>query len=251
MGMPIGIEVPDPDVDPEVVDQAFDWLRFADAVFSTYKPDSDISRLNRGELALADAHPEVRSVLDRCEQLRVETDGYFDIRAPHLPPEGQVRDPAGLRETIDPSGLVKGWSVERAAQILDAAGAGNYCINAGGDVRVRGRPPPALCWRIGIQHPFLRDKVAAVLLANDLAIATSGTYERGEHIVDPHTGRPPSGILSVTIIGPDLTTADAYATAAYAMGRAGPQWTARLVGYEAMTILSDETILSTQGFPWT
>jgi thiamine biosynthesis lipoprotein len=116
---------------------------------------------------------------------------------------------------------------------------------------VRGRPPPALCWRIGIQHPFLRDKVAAVLLANDLAIATSGTYERGEHIVDPHTGRPPSGVLSVTIIGPDLTTADAYATAAYAMGRAGPQWTARLVGYEAMTILSDETVLSTQGFPWT
>src|SRR5207248_3932894 len=100
-------------------------------------------------------------------------------------------------------------------------------INAGGDIRVRGRPTPAPYWRVGIRHPFLRDKAAAVVAATDLAIATSGAYERGAHIVDPHTGRPPGGILSVTVVGPDLATADAYATAAYAMGRAGVDGAAR------------------------
>lgn len=131
------------------------------------------------------------------------------------------------------------------------AGARSYCINAGGDVLVRGRPASAPHWRIGIRHPFLLDRVAAVVAATDLAIATSGAYERGEHIVDPHTGCAPIGVLSVTIVGPDLGTADAYATAAYAMGRNGPAWTAQLVagGYEAMTILDDETVLFTPGFP--
>lgn len=239
MGMPIGIDVRDPDVAPQALDRAFDWLRWVDATFSTYKPDSQISRLNRHELTLDDAHSDVREVLERCEQLRVETGGYFDIR---------VRFLSGV---VDPSGLVKGWSVDRAARLLEEAGARNYCINAGGDVVVRGGALPASSWRIGIQHPLIQDKVAAVVEADDLAIATSGTYARGNHIVDPHTGFPPTGVLSVTIVGPDLGTADAYATAAFAMGENGPAWTANLVrlGYEAMTILSDETVLSTPGFP--
>jgi thiamine biosynthesis lipoprotein len=240
MGMPIGIDVRDPDVDPGALERAFDWLRFVDSTFSTYRPDSDISRLNRGELTLAEAHPEVRAVLERCEQLRFETNGYFDIRAT-----------GGADGGIDPSGLVKGWSVDRAGQILEQAGARNYSVNAGGDIRVRGRPTPAPYWRIGIQHPFVSDRIAAVVAANDLAIATSGAYERGQHIIDPHSGLPPSGVLSVTVVGPDLGTADAYATAAYAMGLDGPAWTAGLVasGYEAMTILADETVLLTPNFP--
>jgi FAD:protein FMN transferase len=239
MGMPIGIEVRDPDVDPAALDRAFDWLRFVDATFSTYKEDSEITRLNRRTLALEDAHPQVREVLERCEQLRIETNGYFDMR---------IRLLSGI---IDPSGLVKGWSVDHAARILDGAGARNYCINAGGDVLVRGRPLPEPTWRIGIQHPLLKDKIAAVVLANDLSIATSGSYERGNHIVDPHTGFPPTDVLSVTIVGPDLATADGYATAAFAMGPEGPQWTASLVdaGYEAMTIVDEETVLFTPGFP--
>jgi FAD:protein FMN transferase len=245
MGMPISIDVRDSQVDRAALDSAFAWLRWVDATFSTYKPDSAISRLNRGELLLAGAHPDVRAVLERCEELRAETGGYFDIRV-----AGALL-PGARNGTVDPSGFVKGWSVDRAAALLDAAGGCTYCINAGGDIRVRGRPTPAPYWRVGIRHPFLRDKVAAVVAATDLAIATSGAYERGAHIVDPHTGRPPGGILSVTVVGPDLATADAYATAAYAMGRAGPGWTARLValGYEAMTILANETVLSTPAFP--
>jgi FAD:protein FMN transferase len=251
MGMPIIIEVRDPDVDPAALDRAFDWLRWVDATFSTYKPDSEICRLNRGELALVEAHSDVRAVLARCEQVREETGGYFDARAPFLlQPAGGEGSPAPTAAPVDPSGLVKGWSVERAALILEAAGALNYYINAGGDIRVRGRPVITQpYWRIGIQHPLQRDRIAAVIAAADLAIATSGAYERGEHILDPHTGRPPSGVLSVTIVGPDLALADAYATAAFAMGEAGPPWTARLRGYQAMTIRADGVVLSTMGFP--
>jgi len=251
MGMPIGIDVRGPDVDPAALDRAFAWLRWVDATFSTYRRDSEISRLNRGELAAADVHPDVRAVLARCAELREETNGYFDVEAALLWQWERVGDDALRLGAVDPSGLVKGWAVERAARLLEAAGAGAYSVNAGGDVRVRGCPTPASAWRVGIQHPTLRDKVAAVIAATDLAIATSGAYERGAHIVDPHSGQPAGGVLSVTIVGPDLATADAYATAAYAMGRHGPAWTTRLVGhgYEAMTILDDQTVLSTPAFP--
>jgi thiamine biosynthesis lipoprotein len=236
MGMPVVVDVRDDEVDENVLEQMFDCLRSADATFSTYKEDSEISRMNRHELAVAAAHPDVREVLDRCEALRIETDGYFDMRA-------------ATAEAIDPSGLVKGWAVDRAASILDEAGIQNYALNVAGDMRLRGRAVPDPCWSVGIQHPLESGSIAAVVEANDLAVATSGAYARGDHVIDPHTRRPPVGVLSVTITGPELATADAYATAAFAMGEAGIHWTARLHGYEAMTILADERVLSTPGFP--
>jgi thiamine biosynthesis lipoprotein len=226
MGMPVTVEVRDGDVGPAALDRVFDWLRFVDATFSPYRADSEIRRLDRGELALRDAHPLVGEVLARCERLRVATGGYFDARA---------------RGRLDPSGLVKGWSVDRAAALLSAAGARRFCLNAGGDVLVRGGP-----WRVGVQHPRERDRLAAVLSLTDAAVATSGAYERGDHIVDPLTGRPPRGALAVTVLGRDLATADAYATAAFAMGERGPAWTARLPGCEAMTILAGDRVLSTE-----
>src|SRR5207302_1446679 len=137
----------------------------------------------------------------------------------------------------------------RAARILEALGGRTFSVNAGGDIVVRGRPDGRAGWRVGIQHPLVRDRLAAVVESDALAIATSGAYERGEHVVDPHSGHPPSGVLSVTVVGDDLATADAYATAAYAMGIAGPAWTAHLAGFEAMTILGDEAVVSTPGFP--
>jgi thiamine biosynthesis lipoprotein len=236
MGMPIVVDVRDEGVSEALVARVLGWLRLVDGIFSTYDAGSEISRLNRGELALEDADPSVREVLERCEELRLETRGYFDARA-------------SLSVGIDPSGLVKGWAVDRGAAILDAAGVRNYAINAGGDIRLRGGALPDCCWSVGIQHPLLRDRVAAVVETTDLAIATSGAYARGDHVLDPHTGAPPSGALSVTVVGPDLATADAYATAAFAMGRRGPHWTARLRDYEALTILADRTVLSTRSFP--
>jgi FAD:protein FMN transferase len=226
MGMPIELDCP-PGLD---VEPAFAWLQEVDATFSTYRADSEISRLERGELTLAGCRPEVDEVLTRCLELERVTDGYFSVRA-------------GGR--LDPSGFVKGWAVAGAAARLAAP---SLCINAGGDVLARGRPAPERPWRVGIRHPLRRDKLAAVLAVEDLAVATSGEYERGGHILDPHTGRPPTGLLSVTIVGPDLGTADAYATAAFAMGAAGPAWTATLDGYDALCISSDERVLLTPGF---
>jgi FAD:protein FMN transferase len=225
MGMPVTAHVRDPGFAPEGLDAAFAWLREVDARFSTYRRDSEISRLDAGTLALADAAPTVREVLARCDALRSETDGYFDARA---------------RGALDPSGLVKGWALDRAAALVDADA---LCLDGGGDLVLRGGP-----WRVGIRHPRERDRLCAVLELQDGAVATSAAYERGEHIADPHTGRPPRGVLSVTVTGPDLATADAYATAAFAMGAGGAAWTAGLRGYEAMTVLASDRVLSTAGF---
>lgn len=235
MGMGIVVDVRDPHVGERDLDRVFDWLRLVDERFSTYKPDSEICRIERGELALDDAHSDVQAVLSRCEELKVETNGFFDARA---------------GGPLDPSGLVKGWAVDRAATVLEAAGARNFAIYAGGDVIVRGRPDPDEQWHVGIRHPLHADRVAAVVEVDDLAIATSGAYARGDHVLDPHTGRPSSGLLSVTITGPDLATADAYATTAFAMGgERGPAWTGRLAGYEAMSVTSAGFVLTTPGFP--
>jgi thiamine biosynthesis lipoprotein len=229
MGMPIVIDVRDERPHDEALERAFDWFSHVDATFSTYKEDSEIRRLERGELALDDADEDVRLVLDRCEALHDETGGYFD---------------AHVSGRLDPSGLVKGWSVDRAADILRDAGLEHFAVSAGGDMRLVGSG-----WRVGIQHPRERESLAAVLELGDLAVATSGAYARGDHVVDPHTGAAPADVLSVTVVGPDLATADAYATAAFAMGARGPTWTARLRGYEAMTIMADEAVLTTGGFP--
>jgi len=229
MGMPIVIDVRDEHPDGEAVDGAFDWFRWVDATFSTYREDSEISRLDRGELSLRDAHADVRWVMDRCEVLKEETNGYFDAHA-----SGR----------LDPSGLVKGWSVDRAAELLRDTGLARFAVSAGGDMRIVGDG-----WRVGVQHPGDRASVAAVLELGDVAVATSAAYARGDHVLDPHTGRPPVEVLSVTILGPELATADAYATAAFAMGANGPGWTSRLPGYEAMTIMADEAVLTTGGFP--
>ena len=226
MGMPVTARVRDAGFGAAALDPAFAWLERVDALFSTYEPGSEISRLDAGTLALADADPLVREVLDRCEALRAETGGFFDARA---------------RGALDPSGLVKGWALDRAAALVDA---GSLCLDGGGDLVLRGGP-----WRVGIRHPREHDRVCAVLDVHEGAVATSATYERGEHIADPHTGRPPRGVLSVTVTGPDLATADAYATAAFAMGAGGPAWTAGLgAGFGAMTVLEPGRVLCTSGW---
>jgi FAD:protein FMN transferase len=210
MGMPVRV---DGDVDAARV---FAWLRWVDATFSTYRADSEISRLDRGERF--DPHPLVTEVLARCEELRAETGGYFDARA---------------GDRLDPSGYVKGWAVQRAATL----GRGRFLIDAGGDVLLRGS------WRVGIRHPYERGKLAAALRLSDCAVATSGAYERGAHVLDPFTGRPATGLSSVTVIGRDLGTADAYATAAFAAG--DPAWTA---GLAAMSIAGDR-VFTTAAWP--
>jgi len=209
------------------------WLHRVDATFSTYIPDSQISRMATGTLAAADADPDVTEVMRLGEDLRAATGGYFDVRA------------AG---TLDPSGVVKGWAVERASDLLAARGFPHHQVNAGGDLRARGRPGAGRRWRIGIAHPHLAGALAAVIEIDDGAVATSGTAERGAHVVDPHTGRAALDLASVTLVGRDLARADAYATAALAMGHAAPAWLARLPGYEAFVVDAAGGAWSTPGF---
>jgi FAD:protein FMN transferase len=212
------------------------WLHEVDQRFSTYKDDSEVCRFRRGELKLADLSADMRHVLDACADLWRETDGYFDAYA------------CG---PLDPSGYVKGWSVEVASARLAAGGSVRHYINAGGDIRTRGRNPDGQPWRIGIRHPWEADKISWVLTVTDRAVATSGTYERGDHVWNPRTGAPARGLRSVTVVGADLALADAYATAALAMGEAGIGWLASRAadGYESAVVTEDGRAFSSTGLP--
>jgi len=236
MGTAISLDLRSPAVPHDAIEAAFGHLRDIDSRFSTYRADSEIRRLGWGELSATDCSPDVLEVLARCEELRALSRGYFDVRAHRA--DGR----------LDPSGFVKGWAVEAAAGILDAAGARNYCLNAGGDVIARGEPEPGSPWRVGIRHPEIPDRVATVLEARDLAVATSGGYERGDHIRDPHTERPVDALLSVTVVGPHLSEADAYATAAFAMGEAGLSWIATFPGYAGCVITAGRRLVWTEEF---
>lgn len=247
MGMPWMFDICEASVQRQALRSVIDWLHWVDQTFSTYRDDSQISRLNRGELTRAELHRDVREVLDRCEQLRRDTDGYFDIAAPYraraAPSSGY-----GGPGSVEPSGFVKGWAIAGAATRLRAAGALNFSVNAGGDALLSGHPDGDELWRVGIQHPRSAAAIALTLGLRDMAVATSGTYVRGNHIVDPGADVAPSGLLSVTIVGPDIATADAYATATFAMGaiRAG-QFCAGLDGYDAILIRDDDTVVTTAG----
>jgi FAD:protein FMN transferase len=229
----IADELPD-DRLARLADDVFDWLREVDARFSTYKPDSEVSRLDRGDLPADRFSADLRRVLDDCADLWRDTDGYFDVYA---------------TGRLDPSGYVKGWSVEVASARLAEAGSVNHCLNAGGDVRTRGRPGPGEQWRVGVRHPWEADRLCWVLGGTDLAVATSGTYERGYHVIDPHRGVPATALRAVTVVGPDLGLADAYATAALAMGLPGLDWLAGLRGYESGAVTEDGRSFRSPGLP--
>ena len=186
----------------------------------------------------------MRTVLDLCDEVTRESRGAFDVTFAADP---RVAQRPGYGP-IDPSGLVKGWALEQAATLLLAGGVANFSINAGGDVITRGRPTPGALWRVGIQHPTDRQAVAAIIAGTDLAVATSGRYERGDHIIDPRTGRPATDLTAVTVVGRDLAIADGYATAALVLGRDGMNWLAGQPDIEAMAINNDGTVSLTEGF---
>jgi thiamine biosynthesis lipoprotein len=208
-------------------------LHRADAVFSTWKPDSPLSRLRRGEIDASAAPPDVAEVLDRCRWARDLSGGWFD---PWAAPCG-----------VDPTGLVKGWAAARALGALVASGAPAAMVNAGGDVAVFGERAPGRPWRIGVQNPFDRATVAAVV-EPESAVATSGTYERGPHVFDPFSRRAASAVASATVTGPDLDLADALATGLLAGGLAGLSHIEAQPGYEALLISHNGRLIRTEGF---
>ncbi|MFD9461709.1 FAD:protein FMN transferase [Streptomyces sp. NPDC060027] len=219
------------------LEEAIARLHRVDEVFSTYREDSQISRLVRGELTVEECDPEVAEVLELGAEAERVSDGWFSTRY-----EGQ----------LDPTGIVKGWAAERAALHLVAAGASGVSVNGGGDVQLCGVPGPHRPWRVGVSDPLRPGSLAAVVSAagvDELAVATSGTAERGAHIVDPRTGRSAvTDLLAVTVVGPRLTWVDAWATAAFAMGsRAGLDWLESLPDVEALLITAGDEVRCTGG----
>ncbi|MEV6971451.1 FAD:protein FMN transferase [Hamadaea sp. NPDC051192] len=242
MGLPISVHLRGADPATPAVEAAvtayFAELRRADDIFSTYRADSEISRWQRGELTLAAADPLLGWVLASCDQAFVRTRGFFDARS--LP------DPLGGAPRTDPSGLVKGWAVERTARRLPADHG--WCVNAGGDVLVHA-PDGLPAWRVGVEDPVRDGKILRAVTMRRGALATSGTRHRGTHIVDPHTGQPPTGLRQVSVLGPELLWADVYATAAFARGASALEWLATLDGYEGLVVTSDGRVRSTPGWP--
>jgi thiamine biosynthesis lipoprotein len=189
------------------IDECRKYFYFVDEVFSTYKPESEVSRLRAGKIKLEECHPDLQEVWALCEYAREVSDGYFD--------------PWCVVGGFDPSGYVKGWAADKGIAILKKHGAENIQINCAGDLSLAGGLENGLPWNIGIRHPEEAHTVVKIFDIMDGAIATSGTYERGSHIRDPHTGLIALGARSATVYGPDGGLADALATAMVVAGRDG------------------------------
>ncbi|MEU8586209.1 FAD:protein FMN transferase [Streptomyces sp. NPDC048664] len=227
----------DPEVTRSALEQAVASLHRVDAVFSTYREDSQISRLARGEMSVEECDPEVAEVLALGAEAERLSDGWFSTR---------------YSGRIDPTGIVKGWAVERAARDLAAAGASGVSVNGGGDVQMYGAPGPHRPWRVGVTDPLRPGGLAAVVSAagaDASAVATSGTAERGAHIIDPRTGGPAvTDLVAVTVVGPRLTWVDCWATAAFAMGsRQALDWLESLPDVEALLITAGDEVRCTSG----
>lgn len=234
MGMPVTVEVVDSHATPAALEAVFAYFTEVDERFSTYKENSEISRINAG------LHPEeawshpMQEVMRLCQQTEQETRGYFNIRHNGL---------------LDPSGLVKGWAIQNAATLLEEHGFQHFFVDAGGDIQAAGHNAEGQAWRVGIRNPFNREEIVKVIQLHNMAIATSGTYIRGQHVYNPHEPKHPlTEILSLSVIGRHIYDADRYATAAFAMGRNGLDFIHGLSGFEGFMIDASGLSSATPGF---
>ena len=246
MGMPITVVIPDREAEDRAsrkgawfptldaaADAVFASFRAVDERFSPYKEGSETRRIDRGELDPADASSEMKEVLRLAEDTRQRTDGYFDVR---------------FNGRFDPSGLVKGWAIWKAAHLLDEDGFISFCIEAGGDIEVRGANEEGKPWVVGIRSPFQPSLLIRRLQLPSCGIATSGTYIRGDHIYNPRTGGKANEIASLTVIGPNVYEADRFATAAFVMGEEGIRFLAGVPDLEGYMVDSRGTATFTPGF---
>lgn len=234
MGMPIEVEIVRDDA-RDTIEAVFAYLKAVDRQFSTYKKDSEISRINRGDLTQEAISTTTREIFELAEKTKVETNGYFDIRRP----DG----------SLDPSGVVKGWAIHNAAALIKEQGHKHFFVNAGGDIAMGGENADGKEWSVGIRNPFKRDEIVKVIYPHGKGVATSGTYIRGAHIYNPLS--PEQGlrdVVSITVIGPNVLDADLYATAAFAMGRDGIVFLEQKQGFEGYAIDADGVATLTSGF---
>jgi len=234
MGMPVTVDIAGASKG-ELIETVYGYFEQIDRRFSTYRSDSEIAAINRGDVPVADWSGEMLEVLAIAERTKGETDGYFDIRKP----DG----------SLDPSGIVKGWAIRNAAAIVQRAGIRDFFIEAGGDVQSCGKNASGYDWSVGIRNPFNADEIVKVVYPRGRGMATSGTYVRGQHIYNPHgIGRPIQDIVSLTVIGADVLEADRFATAAFAMGRDGILFVEQTPGLEGYVVDTNGRATPTSGF---
>lgn len=234
MGLPMSVHIRGPKAGgaevAQAVEIAFDALRADDATFSTWKPDSPVSRIRRGELSLWGAGDRVLEVATLCLRAAERTDGSFSAWRPG--PDGRL--------SFDPSGLVKGWAVQQVfdglVERLARLGRYDLLFSAGGDIIVGCARTDTPDWTIGIEDPRDRSQIRLSVPLRRGAVATSGTAARGPHIIDPVTGVPARDLLSATVIGPSLLWADVYATAAFVRGRQAATWATTLSDHAVVLI---------------
>ena len=233
--MTIIIEISDENTDEIIFNKIFSYFEKVDKKFSTYKENSEISKINRKELAVNEWSPDMKEIFELSEETKKETNGYFDIRRP----DGKY----------DPSGLVKGWAILKAADLLKKEGCKNFYIDAGGDIQAFGKNDENKPWQIGIRNPFKNKEIIKKLSIKNKGVATSGTYIRGQHIYNPKKPYETiKDIVSLTVIGPNIYEADRFATACFAMGMKGIYFIEKLPGFEGYMIDHNGVATFTSGF---
>jgi thiamine biosynthesis lipoprotein len=235
MGMPVVLEIVDTKATQAEYDAIFEYLVGVDEKFSTYKEQSEVSKINRGETSMKEYSDEMREVLRLSQETFELTNGYFSITTP----EG----------SLDPSGLVKGWAIQKAASMLEDRGYKNFYIEIAGDIQTSGVTSEGKEWSIGIRNPFVREEIVKVVYPHGKGIATSGTYVRGSHLYNPHAPEhAPDDFVSLTVLGPNVYEADRFATAAFVMGKDGMQFLEALSGFEAYAIDANGLAVMTSNF---
>jgi FAD:protein FMN transferase len=233
MGMPVKIEVIEKSVTEEDINEIFSYLHYIDKKFSIFKTDSEISQINSGELTIQNASKLMQQILKLCEETKRETNGYFDIN---------------INGKLDPSGIVKGYAISQGARLLKKKGFKNFSVEIAGDIQISGKNSLGQSWRIGIQNPFNLKEIIKVVYLSNKGIATSGNYQRGEHIYDPVSRKKANEIASVTVITDDVYDADRFATAAFAMGEGGISFLEKIKGIEGYMVTKSKSAILTNGF---
>lgn len=229
MGTAVTLDIPGTS-DNHIFKEVFDRLREIDEQFSPYKKTSELCRLQRGELAQKKLSTDMKRIIRACKKAEADTDGYFSAR---------------YSGEFEPSGYVKGWAIDQAQKMLESAGHKTFCVSIGGDLAAKSSGQKT--WSIGLQDPFDKAGYIGKLSGKNFAIATSGSYERGQHIVNPKTGKPAGELVSLSVFGPKIIKADILATAGFACGYSFIKLVEKHTSYEALAITKNSAMLATKG----
>ena len=233
MGMPSTIEVIDKNVKEQDIEKVFSYFNKIDEKFSTYKNNSEISKINRNEIKKEKYSSEMKKILKLSEKTKQETNGYFDIN---------------INGKLDPSGIVKGYAIYNGAKLLLKKGYKNFYVEIAGDIQVFGQNIDSKKWKIGIENPFKKGEIIKVVNLSNNGIATSGNYIRGKHINNPKKNIAADEIMSLSVIGPNVYEADRFVTAAFAMGLEGIKFIENLSNFEGYMVTKEKNAIFTRGF---